>query len=299
MNKKLLSYLSYLFPITQEITFPNLERYAGEWRYGKRNGQGTHTFAAGDKYVGEWKNDKFHGQGTWTNSGGEEYVGDWRDGLPSQGALTYGSGPNKGDKYVGGFKGNMKCHGQGTYTFASGHKYVGEYKDGKKDGQGTETLLDGTTYVGEWRENERHGQGTITNVDGSSYIGEFKDGEMHGQGTYKDEHYEFVGEWIDGIKNPDGQGTETWVGPEDSKLKSTYVGEFKHDLYHGHGTLTYGDGLVYVGEFRGSDFSHGTMTYADGKVYVGEWKDDKPWNGTDYDKDGNVTATYSEGVKTE
>ena len=83
MNNKLLShFLSYLFPITQEITFPDLERYVGEWRYGKRHGQGTHTFASGHKYVGEWRKNLPHGKGTWTTPGddGPTYVGDFYEG---------------------------------------------------------------------------------------------------------------------------------------------------------------------------------------------------------------------------
>ena len=67
------------------------DKYVGEYRNNKRNGQGTYTFASGSKYVGEHKDSKFHGQGTyiWAN----------------------------GNKYVGGFKDNKK-HGQGTFTHA-------------------------------------------------------------------------------------------------------------------------------------------------------------------------------------
>ena len=42
-----------------------------------------------------------------------------------------------------------------------------------------------------------------------------------------------------------------------------------------------------------------TYTYPDGSTYVGEWKEHYEWEGTEYDKDGNVIATYSEGVETE
>jgi hypothetical protein len=47
---------------------------------------------------------------------------------------------------------------------------------------------------------------------------------------------------------------------------------------HGQGTLTYGVG---------------------GGKYVGEWKDGKQWKGADYDRNGNVYYTYSEGVGVE
>ena len=43
----------------------------------------------------------------------------------------------------------------------------------------------------------------------------------------------------------------------------------------------------------------GTLTYTNGFKFVGEFEDEMPWEGTKYDKDGNVTATYSEGVETE
>jgi beta-lactam-binding protein with PASTA domain len=41
----------------------------------------------------------------------------------------------------------------------------------------------------------------------------------------------------------------------------------------------------------------GAFTYVDGSKYVGEVKENMPWKGTSYDKDDNVTATYSEGVE--
>ena len=35
----------------------------------------------GDKYVGEYKNGKRHGQGTYTYPIGDKYVGEWKKGL--------------------------------------------------------------------------------------------------------------------------------------------------------------------------------------------------------------------------
>ena len=37
---------------------------------------GSYTWGDGDKYVGEWKDDKSNGQGTYTNSSGDKYVGE-------------------------------------------------------------------------------------------------------------------------------------------------------------------------------------------------------------------------------
>ena len=67
-------------------TFANGEIYEGEWKDGERNGQGTHTYAYGDnnkyveKYVGEWKDGKRSGKGTYTWADGREVSGVWRNG---------------------------------------------------------------------------------------------------------------------------------------------------------------------------------------------------------------------------
>ena len=91
-------------------TFPNDDKYVGEFKDGKLHGQVTGTFANGDKYLGEFKDDKRNGQGTFTFA--------------------------NGNKYVGEFKHN-NYNGEGTFTFASGYKYVGEFKHNKFNGQGT------------------------------------------------------------------------------------------------------------------------------------------------------------------
>ncbi len=47
----------------------------------------------------------------------------------------------------------------------------------------------------------------------------------------------------------------------------------------------------------GEKHGQGTFTWASGTKYVGEWKRSSKREGTQYDEDGNVTATYSEGVE--
>ena len=86
------------------------DKYVGEFKDGKRNGQGTYFFLAenefkGDKYVGEFNDDKKNGQGTYTFADGEKYVGEFKD-----------------DKY----------NGRGIYYSANGSiKESGIYKDDK------------------------------------------------------------------------------------------------------------------------------------------------------------------------
>mgnify|MGYP001301870685 CR=1 FL=1 len=110
------------------------------------------------------------------------------------------------------------------------------------------------------------GHGTYE-YDTGTYVGEFKHGKMHGKGTY--------------------------TLPDVAK----YVGEFKDDKFHGQGTYTYASGDKYVGEFKdGEMHGQGTFTSSDGSKFVGETKEGRAWNGTYYE-DGNVIATYSEGVR--
>ena len=39
----------------------NGEKYEGEWKDGKRNGQGTFTYADGKMSEGQWRNDQYVG----------------------------------------------------------------------------------------------------------------------------------------------------------------------------------------------------------------------------------------------
>ena len=57
----------------QSLTFPDGSRYVGQFKDGKRDGQGTMTWADGSKYAGQWKDDKPHGHGTMYTSSGAIY----------------------------------------------------------------------------------------------------------------------------------------------------------------------------------------------------------------------------------
>jgi len=57
------------------------EKYVGEWKDGKKHGQGTYSplwYGGGGKYVGGWKDGYRNGQGTCTYSDGRKYEGEWK-----------------------------------------------------------------------------------------------------------------------------------------------------------------------------------------------------------------------------
>lgn len=140
---------------------------------------GTAIGDKGDRYQGEFKNGRRDGQGTNNLVDGSKYEGGYLKGLRSgYGIFT----AINGDKYIGSHLLGQRT-GQGTYIFADGGKYIGEWKDGKNNGQGTRTWPSGSQYVGEFLNNERHGQGTFIFPDGRKYIGDFKHSKLAGLGT--------------------------------------------------------------------------------------------------------------------
>jgi len=217
---------------------------------------GSNTFASGNKYVGEHKNGKPNGQGTYTFANGSIYVGEHKDGRRNgQFSVTFASG----DKYVGGYK-DDKIDGQGTYTFANGSIYVGEFKDGKRNGQGTFTTAKGDKYVGEYKDDKLDGQGTYTFASGNIYVGEHKDGKPNGHGTYTFANgNKYVGEHKDGKRN--GQFTATFADG------NKFVGEYKDDKRNGQGTFTFANGNKFVGEYKDEKRNgQGTEYAANGSI---------------------------------
>ena len=98
--KQLLILLSFLL-LSPFLT--SCEKYVGEYKDGKRNGQGTITWSDGKKYVGEWKNGKRNGQGTQTWLDGRKYVGEYKDGKTWNGT-GYDKNGNIQVKFVNGVK---------------------------------------------------------------------------------------------------------------------------------------------------------------------------------------------------
>jgi len=62
------------------LTWPNGQKYVGEFKNDKPNGQGTYSFPGGAKYVGEIKDGLYNGQGTYTSAEGWTQSGLWNRG---------------------------------------------------------------------------------------------------------------------------------------------------------------------------------------------------------------------------
>ena len=122
--KNLLRSLAFLLLVGIACAQSNLPACQGSDVSRWSNCVGSNTFASGNKYVGEHKDGKPNGQGTYTFTNGSIYVGEYKDGRRNgQFTVTFSC-----NKYVGVYK-DDKIDGQGTYTFANGNKFVGEFED--------------------------------------------------------------------------------------------------------------------------------------------------------------------------
>lgn len=65
------------------MSYSNGNKYIGEWKNGKKSGQGVMIYENGDLYDGGWKQGKRNGQGTLTLKNGDiSHKGEWKDGMP-------------------------------------------------------------------------------------------------------------------------------------------------------------------------------------------------------------------------
>ena len=215
--------------------------YEGEWKNGKRSGQGSMTFKDGDYYKGKWKDD-YIVKGQYISGDGWHYEGEYKkegwNGKGNYGTpyfFRHGKGTfsnEDGARYVGEFKDGRE-HGKGTIIYkAHGSKYVGDWKNGFQNGKGTWFYKDDSKhYVGDWKDGLPHGKGTRLNTDGSKYVGEFKKNEYHGMGILTDKNgNSYEGLFVDGSKDLDYEEKKIKAKKEKKLAKAKKEKEMKLQL---------------------------------------------------------------------
>jgi len=108
------------------------QKYAGQFKNGKRDGKGTLMFSDGTKsdgqkqYEGEWKEDVPSGKGTLTFYDGRKFVGDWKfETVVTKDTTTYQG------KEMPTTHSRVVISAQGTMFYPGGRKEFGEFKNDK------------------------------------------------------------------------------------------------------------------------------------------------------------------------
>ena len=141
------------------------------------NGKGTMIYYSSQKYIGEFKDGKRHGQGALNLPLGIVLKGTWRNDQIVAGTATF----SDGTRYTGSWEFGYR-HGKGELLYPDGRKYIGEFHAGNKHGQGTMIYPDGRVYTGEYKEGKRSGYGTMTYPGGKKITGQFLDSKYVGPG---------------------------------------------------------------------------------------------------------------------
>ncbi|MDJ1170127.1 MORN motif-containing protein [Roseofilum sp. BLCC_M154] len=195
-----------------KCSYPNGDRYQGNFVDGQPNGQGTYISLEGSRYEGNFLNGQPHGQGVFIRADDTRFEGVFQNGTLTGTANRPGKIVfSTGEVYQGSFEvfpvpGNptrqtSRPNGRGVFIFPDGSRYQGEFFQGEILGQGilvrpdgsrcqgrffNQTLdarvqcifPDGTRYEGELRGGIPHGQGVLITPNGQRTSGRFRDGEL-------------------------------------------------------------------------------------------------------------------------
>jgi len=230
--------------------------YEGDWVNKQRTGQGVLIFptrnvpGASVKYTGEFKEGAFSGFGTLLQTSGVSYVGSWNNGLRN---------------------------GRGKVVFADGGTYEGDFVNDRRTGRGVLTFPPkdnpdaAMTYVGEFKDAIFQGEGTMTFKSGAVYVGNWLNGKRYGRGRYSAPNGEtYDGDWLEDQKS--GHGTHILARTNNPEALVRYVGDFSENSPNGRGTLTWGNGAVYIGEVQnGRAHGNGELRRPDGSTVKGQF----------------------------
>ncbi|KAF4654030.1 hypothetical protein FOL46_008903 [Perkinsus olseni] len=159
--------------------------YEGQWRMGRRHGEGTltqwTTDGAGQRevaavYEGQWKDGFIHGRGKMRTAN-TVYEGEWHMGvIQGEGQMQWKFDSGRTEVYKGQWEAGLQ-HGKGVHIWLLGgesvadrpqmmNRYDGQWREGKRHGSGTFYFADGSMYRGEWENNKKHGNGSLIDKDG-------------------------------------------------------------------------------------------------------------------------------------
>ena len=219
--------------------------YTGQWVNNRQQGEGRIEITTLDTgkviyiYEGEFKDGRKHGQGSSVDMDGYVYEGDF--------AKNHANGMCKilyvpdNTFYSGVVVKDMK-HGKGVFNSTDGHYVEGEFKDDMLHGEGVCYGATGAVYRGTLVNNQPHGKGSIVYPNGCEFIGEFKEGKKYkGMFKFQDKNNWYLGEFNEACEM---HNYGVWCNKY-----GIYKGMFHNSKMHGQGSFTFNDGTVITGEW--------------------------------------------------
>ncbi|MEM5816382.1 MAG: hypothetical protein AAGU16_00780 [Desulfitobacterium hafniense] len=203
-------------------------KYAGQFVEGRYEGSGEFTMAPGMIYKGDFRNGKRSGQGRILENGVPAYEGAFTEDLfEGEGTEYY---PNGRIQYKGSFKGGLYS-GPGVFHDEKGVKrYEGNFADGLFNGAGRYYDEQGElVYTGSFLNGLYDGQGRLILLPHSTwYEGPFLGGKANGEGVlFKNGMLYYEGTFINDKFSGTGVLTDTQWG-------LTYSGAFAdNDIAYG------------------------------------------------------------------
>lgn len=168
---------------TVTVLLPNGDKYTGEIdNDGFKKSGGTYQWASGERYRGDYRNDRKEGQGMYTWPNGDRLDGTWLadeieagslvipyDGVlyRSDAAHSHSDTRYQGNlQYTGEFVNHM-FNGYGMAIWPNGDRYKGDWVNDKMNGKGVYIWSDGERFEGLWVDNKMNGPGTLFNAAGA------------------------------------------------------------------------------------------------------------------------------------
>lgn len=270
---------------TGTLSWPNGDRYEGEFKQGLMDGKGLFSSANGHYYRGTFAQGSSEGRGEIQFVNGALYVGEVHQGyMHGKGTITYADGRRySGDfimnqqegsgtwtvedevTYTGQFKAGL-YHGQGEARYSDGGRYTGQFIKGQYHGTGSFVTASGDHYDGDYVKNAFTGKGVIAYADGRRQVGEFENWSAHGNGVETDaDGNQYIGRFENGMLNGEGE----YIGADGER----YQGGFDYGRFNGDGEQWTPEGDYYKGQFQyGRKHGTGHWVSADGEDYTGTWR---------------------------
>ena len=170
-----------------ENYWKNNDVYEGEFKNGKRHGEGIYFNENEFFYIGNWKEDIIEGEGIFIKNNSEAYIGKFENGEIIEGNYTHSKKNIKKDilsteffdEIYKGILNEINCN----KDVVSNECYKGPFKDWKFNGKGIIIYENGDKYEGDFKDNKYNGYGKMKYKNGDEYDGQWKNGKKNGKGT--------------------------------------------------------------------------------------------------------------------